>query len=327
MTLKIAFKRIVVVSALVSGLSLVWGGAVMAQTVTTGSGGNGYGGIDCTDVTIDYQNDPNLTEAEKLALMDQAFQQSLSKFDLCQTNSQIDPQDTAAPTDASASADSQSAGQSHSQSASESSSESTSESASDGASSSDAAAEAAAQAEANANAANAANASAANADTTDQEQSPSAASTGQSSTSGASSSSVPVQSVATSDITGPEAPPPGASQSDRASGNSRSDGISQGSVATSDMQGTEPVPEAPILGSSSGARSTASVEGDTQDQANRAGQRVLNNGKLPEDIPPADNDSVLEGQIRQAAINEKDPAVQKKLWNEYRKYKGLPSVD
>lgn len=49
------------------------------------------------------------------------------------------------------------------------------------------------------------------------------------------------------------------------------------------------------------------------------------NGKLPEDIPPADNDSVLEAQIRQAAINETDPEIKKRLWNEYRKYKGLPA--
>jgi len=53
---------------------------------------------------------------------------------------------------------------------------------------------------------------------------------------------------------------------------------------------------------------------------------ALNNGKIPDDIPPADNDSVLEEQIRQAAINETDPVIREKLWNEYRKYKGLPVV-
>ena len=51
---------------------------------------------------------------------------------------------------------------------------------------------------------------------------------------------------------------------------------------------------------------------------------VLDNGKIPDDIPPADNDSILEGQIRQAAIIEKDPKIKAKLWQEYRKYKGLP---
>ena len=49
-----------------------------------------------------------------------------------------------------------------------------------------------------------------------------------------------------------------------------------------------------------------------------------NNSKIPEDIPQDDNDSVLEEQIKLAAINEKDPEKKKRLWNEYRKYKGLP---
>lgn len=48
------------------------------------------------------------------------------------------------------------------------------------------------------------------------------------------------------------------------------------------------------------------------------------NGKVPEDIPFADNDSVLEAQIRKAAMNETDADTREKLWNEYRKYKGLP---
>jgi len=53
---------------------------------------------------------------------------------------------------------------------------------------------------------------------------------------------------------------------------------------------------------------------------------ALGNGKLPEDISSVDNDSILEKQIRAAAMTEKDPAIKTKLWNEYRKYKGLPLV-
>ena len=47
------------------------------------------------------------------------------------------------------------------------------------------------------------------------------------------------------------------------------------------------------------------------------------NGARPEDIPAADNDDVIEAQIRLAAEIEKDPVKKEKLWNEYRKYKGL----
>lgn len=47
------------------------------------------------------------------------------------------------------------------------------------------------------------------------------------------------------------------------------------------------------------------------------------NGKTPEDIPSADNDDVIAAQIRLAAEIEKDPEKKARLWNEYRKYKGL----
>ncbi|MDD9982222.1 MAG: hypothetical protein OXU81_12830 [Gammaproteobacteria bacterium] len=48
-------------------------------------------------------------------------------------------------------------------------------------------------------------------------------------------------------------------------------------------------------------------------------------GAIPDDIPEPDNDSVLEAQIRRAAMEEEDPKVRAELWNEYRKYKGLPT--
>jgi len=50
------------------------------------------------------------------------------------------------------------------------------------------------------------------------------------------------------------------------------------------------------------------------------------NGKAPPDIPASDSDSVLEQQIRKAAENEPDPVKRQQLWNEYRRYKGLPPV-
>lgn len=47
------------------------------------------------------------------------------------------------------------------------------------------------------------------------------------------------------------------------------------------------------------------------------------NGAIPEDIPAANNDDAVAAQIRLAAENETDPEIREKLWNEYRKYKGL----
>jgi hypothetical protein len=48
------------------------------------------------------------------------------------------------------------------------------------------------------------------------------------------------------------------------------------------------------------------------------------NGARPQDIPDANNDDAVASQIRLAAEIETDPVKKEKLWNEYRKYKGLP---
>ena len=41
--------------------------------------------IDCTDVQVDYADDPTLTREERIHLMDKAFYKSLDKFELCQS--------------------------------------------------------------------------------------------------------------------------------------------------------------------------------------------------------------------------------------------------
>ncbi len=98
------------------------------------------------------------------------------------------------------------------------------------------------------------------------------------------------------------------------------------------MSGTEESPSqtasVPASGGVSGDRSGpgagTSSEGETS-TGRDSRQDPAANGKIPEDIPPADNDSILEAQIRAAAMNEPDPAVRERLWDEYRKYKGLPT--
>jgi hypothetical protein len=43
----------------------------------------------------------------------------------------------------------------------------------------------------------------------------------------------------------------------------------------------------------------------------------------PEDIPDGDDDDVVARQLREAAMREPDPQVRERLWNEYRRYKGI----
>ena len=85
------------------------------------------------------------------------------------------------------------------------------------------------------------------------------------------------------------------------------------SVAAQGVQGTE-TPEG-VAGTVPGTERPTGSDGLRSDTS--AG--------IPDDIPEPDNDSVLEAQIRRAAMEETDPRIRAELWNEYRKYKGLPA--
>jgi hypothetical protein len=47
----------------------------------------------------------------------------------------------------------------------------------------------------------------------------------------------------------------------------------------------------------------------------------LDNPAVPADVGDGKNDDVVARQLREAATNEKDPAIREKLWEEYREYK------
>ena len=101
-------------------------------------------------------------------------------------------------------------------------------------------------------------------------------------------------------------------------------GGSGDSTASANMKGTNTPVEEQTAAAQKADKQPPPEHKTAQQQATE--KRLPGSGKLPDDIPPADNDSVLEEQIRQAAIHEKDPAIKQKLWNEYRRYKGLPAV-
>ena len=112
-------------------------------------------------------------------------------------------------------------------------------------------------------------------------------------------------------------------------------GAEQASVPSNSVSGTESDGEGTEQGSVT-SHSVSGVEtqqgaatgaGDQEAGADTArGDPVPANGAPPADIPSADNDSILEAQIRSAALAETDPEIQARLWNEYRKYKNLPPV-
>jgi len=87
-------------------------------------------------------------------------------------------------------------------------------------------------------------------------------------------------------------------------------------VAAQGIAGSDPIAPAPPPASQSEPLETS--------QPTQVADAALANGRAPLDIPAADNDSVLAAQIRRAAESETDPERQARLWNEYRKIRGLP---
>ena len=99
------------------------------------------------------------------------------------------------------------------------------------------------------------------------------------------------------------------------------------SIASSELSGTEiskeTVEESSELSDNNTNQNNSEYEVVKEIKSEESKDQV----KLPEDIPQYDNDSVLEKQIKLAAMNEKDPEKKKRLWNEYRKYKGIPKKE
>ena len=107
------------------------------------------------------------------------------------------------------------------------------------------------------------------------------------------------------------------------SASSSTDGAS-GSVASSTMSGTElPTAEVNVKDKEAETEVSPEVQTISKENGEYEGSIAAANGKVPDDIPSADNDSALAAQIRRAAENETDPTKKEQLWNEYRKYKGL----
>ncbi|MDA0786755.1 MAG: hypothetical protein O3B37_10755 [Proteobacteria bacterium] len=217
---------------------------------------------DCTEVTVDYADEPGLTREERIARMDRAFQRSLSRFEECQSQRAGTGGGTGA---GGTGAGGGTGGGDGELRGTEAAGKDAAGSESDG---------------------------------------------GETST-------------AASDISGPDAPLEAPSQEGSPTAASDVTGdaptVTTASTTSSDPNGKWTRPDDP-------ARDTAIEDRPSGDEPVREAARTQGGGKVPEDIPPADNDSALEAQIRQAAIEETDPELKKRLWDEYRRYKGLPAA-
>lgn len=86
------------------------------------------------------------------------------------------------------------------------------------------------------------------------------------------------------------------------------DGAESTAQANAEATGGTGSDGAPELGQSASAKQ--SIEGS-------------GSGAVPSDIPGSDDDDIVAQQLRQAALETSDPVAREKLWDDYRKYKGI----
>jgi len=84
----------------------------------------------------------------------------------------------------------------------------------------------------------------------------------------------------------------------------------QGNNPYGKPEGTDPA------GNGQGGNNSSGNGGSNAPQANSGP-----GNSIPDDIPNGSDDDVVARQIREAAMQEKDPKLRAKLWEEYRKYK------
>jgi hypothetical protein len=106
------------------------------------------------------------------------------------------------------------------------------------------------------------------------------------------------------------------------SGGSSSGGGEQG--GSSGSQSDSEQSQSQGSGSVGGGGGAAAEQGDREIEASstgsaEGGQEII---PIPQDIGDGRNDDVVLRQIREAAINESDPVLRERLWDEYRRIKG-----
>ncbi len=97
-----------------------------------------------------------------------------------------------------------------------------------------------------------------------------------------------------------------------------------GSPPSGTMRGKAAIPKPPAGSTATGG----GAQGHGNGKASRSGANGAPNTNgsgqnTPPDIPGGDDDDVVARQIREAALNEPNPDLREKLWDEYRKYKGI----
>lgn len=100
-----------------------------------------------------------------------------------------------------------------------------------------------------------------------------------------------------------------------AAGGGESNGSDSEQGAASEGEGSDESSQGQSQGAETGAGANMPSDG-SPGSSSPAG-----NSNTPDDIPDGSDDDVIARQLREAAEKETDPELQKKLWEEYRRYK------
>jgi hypothetical protein len=95
-----------------------------------------------------------------------------------------------------------------------------------------------------------------------------------------------------------------------------------GGTSSNQGGGGGDIPGMPPGGATGDAREGGAGVPSVRGRPPPAGPSVAGSS-LPDDIPDAKDDDIIARQLREAAMQETDPELKEKLWDEYRRYKGL----
>lgn len=233
--------------------------------------------IDCSSITIDYQDDETLTRAERLEKMNRAFYESLDQFELCRI-------------------------------AADKPSMKNADGAGDGSGTGGEAGVAGGNAGAGDEGMGDEGTGGNGAGGNGAGDAGAGATSGLAGNVAAQGDETPIDSVANSELSG---------EGGGEEGKKMSEALPEG--ASGQPPGREARQQAHAAGD------VAAVNEKRESVSKRASSAGGHSGKRPEDITDIDNDDAVAAQIRLAAEIEEDPEKKAQLWNEYRKYKGLPT--
>jgi len=116
----------------------------------------------------------------------------------------------------------------------------------------------------------------------------------------------------------------GSGGQDGESGAIENEGIAQRAAQGADSGSQSDGQQGSASSSEGGASGASSADGQQSgsNSAGTAGDAAGSVIPVPEDVGDGRNDDIVLRQIREAALNEKDPVLRERLWEEYRRIRG-----